>query len=334
MNTIEQQTTINKGIVISNYYSKTGTEETIREIITGLISERKYIPSKYFYDHTGSKLFEDITHLPEYYPSRTEKSILQKIAPQIASGLKNTDLVELGSGDCSKISIILKAVPGKYKETVRYVPVDISHAAILKSADNLRKQFPDIRIHGITADFMSHLERIPGKSTGKRLICFFGSTLGNLSREQAGQFLLNLGNNMQPGDQLLLGLDMVKEKTIVEKAYNDSERVTAAFNRNILNVVNNFVHTDFDPDCFEHVAFYNEKKSGIEMHLKALTDIRVRSPHLPGTISLKRGETIHTENSHKFTFDHITNFAMLTGFKIRDIFCDANRWFSLVHFEC
>jgi L-histidine N-alpha-methyltransferase len=329
---MEQQTVLNKHTIISNFYSGAGKNETTREILTGLTVGRKYISSKFFYDDVGSMLFEAITRLPEYYPSRTEKSILTDTASDLVTGIEHTDIVELGSGDCSKISILLNELPDRFRTTIRYLPVDISQIAIRKSAGDLRKLYPEIFIHGLAADFLSQLDDLPLISNRNKLICFFGSTLGNLSPRQAVQFLSTLRQTMRATDRLLLGLDMVKEKNILEKAYNDNAHVTAAFNRNILNVVNRLVGTDFDPDDFEHRAFYNEVFSRIEMHLVARYDIEIYSARYRIKIKMRRGETIHTENSYKFTADRIKDFAMTSGLKIRNIFTDDNRWFSLVDF--
>ena len=200
MNNPETLTILRKQITIRNYLCNTEHEEVVSEIIDGLSAQQKYIPSKFFYDAYGSKLFEDITCLPEYYPTRTEKSLLKEIASQISKTLRNIDIVELGSGDCSKISILLDAIPFENMATVRYIPVDVSSAAISKSAEMLIKRFPDITIHGLIADFLKHLSAIPGNIN--RLFCFFGSTLGNLTRKQSVQFLLDLKDIMKPGDQL------------------------------------------------------------------------------------------------------------------------------------
>src|SRR5664279_1525535 len=318
MNNPETSAIIRKQIAIRNYLCSTNHEEVISEIIDGLSAQQKYIPSKFFYDENGSKLFEDITCLPEYYPTRTEKSLLKEIASQISKTLRNIDIVELGSGDCSKISILLDAIPFENMATVRYIPVDVSHAAISKSAEMLVKRFPDITIHGLLADFLKHLSAIP-KNTN-RLFCFFGSTLGNLTRKQSIQFLMDLKAVMKPGDQLLIGLDMVKDARILENAYNDNQGVTAAFNKNILNVVNQYVKTAFNPDSFEHLAYYNQPKTRIEMHLRALKDLDVKCMYLPDNIRIKEGETIHTENSHKYTHWHILDFAGITGLKINAVY--------------
>ena len=330
MNYPETSAIFRKQIAIRNYLCNTKHEEVISEIIDGLSAQQKYIPSKFFYDENGSKLFEDITCLPEYYPTCTEKALLKKIAPQISKTLRNIDIVELGSGDCSKISILLDAIPFENMATVRYIPVDVSHSAISKSAEMLVKRFPDITIHGLIADFLKHLRVIPGNIN--RLFCFFGSTLGNLTRNQSIQFLLDLKAVMKSGDQLLIGLDMVKDVKILENAYNDNQGITAAFNKNILNVVNQYVKTAFNSDCFEHVAYYNQPKARIEMHLRALEDLEVKCMYLPNNIRIKKGETIHTENSHKYTYGHIFDFAGITGLKINAVYTDNNQWFSLVHF--
>jgi L-histidine N-alpha-methyltransferase len=254
--------------------------------------------------------------------------LLRETVSKIKDELKDVDIVELGSGDCSKISILLEAIPSNIRETVRYLPIDISREAIEKSSDMLSKRFQDIQIHGVVSDFQTQLHLIPKEK--RRIFCFFGSTIGNLSKEKAKQFLINLSNNMQQGDMFLLGVDMVKDKQILEKAYNDDKDITAEFNKNILNVVNNHLKTDFNKDDFDHVAFYNGELSRIEMHLKANRDLEVKSQYLDSSIIVKNGETIHTENSHKFTDEHIKYLAAKAQLKIQGIVKDKNRWFSVV----
>ncbi len=314
---------------ISNYLVHVSNEDIVAEIFAGLSYPQKQISSRFFYNDTGSDLFEEITRLPEYYPTRTENSIILKVASRIMSHENFTQIVELGSGDCSKISILLDALPSEKLRGVRYIPVDVSRAAILKSSELLAIKHPGIEIHGILADFMKHFDLIPGE--GKKLICFFGSTLGNLTGKQETSFLSNLKALMKPGDQLLIGMDMVKNKKILEDAYNDQQGITAAFNKNILNVVNHIAKTNFRPDEFEHYAFYNAFDSRIEMHLRALLDVEVSSPHLAGKIDIKKGETIHTENSHKYTPSYIQQMTESIGLRIKGIYTDANNWFSLVH---
>lgn len=316
---------------IQNLLVSEDQSEMIAGIYKGLIKPQKQISSRFFYDDQGSSFFEDITRLPEYYPTRTEKSIIKSIAPQIMAETESIDLIELGSGDSSKISLLLNAVPKNKIENIRYIPVDVSEAAIIKSSEILVQKYPGLRIHGLLADFMKHLTMLPGKNN--RLICFFGSTLGNLTRKQANQFLVDIGNLMLQGDRFLLGLDLVKNSEIIEKAYNDAQGVTAAFNVNILRVINQYADTNFNTDLFEHIAFYNTEKSRIEMHLRALKNMSISSPNFPQKINVIRGETIHTENSHKFTMNDIYEFSKLSNLKTDNIFTDHNQWFSVVSFK-
>ncbi len=318
-------------IPMSNFLREVSEDETIQTVLDGLTCDHKHISSKYFYDETGSKLFEEITRLPEYYLTRTEQIILERSSFQIAGKLKNVDIIELGSGGSSKISLLLNSVPAESRGSVRYIPVDISQAAIENSAQILIRNFPGLKIHGVIADFEKQLNRIPGDAN--RLICFFGSTIGNLSRKESHKFMGDLGRTLQPGGMLLLGVDRVKDRDMLEKAYNDNKKITEKFNRNILNVANNLAGTDFDPDMFEHIAFYNEDHSRIEMHLKAKERMRIFCPYLNSKIIIEKGETIHTENSHKFTSRHIEELALAGGLEIHNIFSDRNKWFSLIQFR-
>jgi len=315
---------------IKNALHNTDMQKVKDNIVAGLMSKQKHISSKFFYDEAGSKLFEKITRLKEYYLSRIEKSILENYARKILPESKNFNIVELGSGDDSKISILLNAIDEKYVNSICYIPVDISQTALEESTERISEQYPNIQIQGIVTDFMSGLNfSLNGSS---KLICFFGSTIGNLTRKQSSDFVLKISKNMQVGDKFLLGLDMVKDKRILEAAYNDNKNVTAEFNKNILKAVNNTLDTNFNTNDFEHYAPYNEEKRRIEMHLTALKDIQITSPYLQEKIMIKRGETIHTENSHKYTIDDIENFTNGSKLKIENIFSDSNGYFSLVQF--
>ncbi len=318
-------------IKIKNHLTDLGIYNVRKEIITGLNSKQKYISSKFFYDKKGSKLFEDITQLPEYYPTRTEKQILKTIAPKLMHNLRHTDIVELGSGDCSKISLLLNSIPKENLRTVNYIPVDVSQSALKESAQNLVEKFPDLSINGLVADFINQLDLIP--NTSKRMLCFLGSTLGNFTETVTNQFLKDLSSSMNSGDTFLLGVDLVKPTNILHDAYNDSQEVTAEFNKNILNVINDLIHSDFNTNDFEHKAFFNKEKSRIEMHLIANKDLIINTPFSTTTINLKKGENIHTENSYKFTQAQINNFAKASGLNIKEIFTDRNNWFALVLFE-
>lgn len=300
------------------------------EILSGLMADPMYVPSKFFYDEAGSKLFEQITRLDEYYPSRTEKWILKLHAAELMEGADDASLVELGSGDCSKISILLTTLPRETLETLTYIPFDVSKSAINDSGCKLRERFGIIEISGIVADFMQHLDLVSPYEN--RVFCFFGSTIGNLDRRDAIQLLKKLGKLMRKGERLLLGLDMVKDKDVLEKAYNDEEGVTARFNKNVLNVANNKIGTDFNLGDFKHYAFFDEAKQRIEMHLVARKDMTVTSPFFDGALEIRKGESIHTENSHKFTTDHIDEIASNSRLSVRQMYADSNSWFTLVDY--
>lgn len=331
MNFPEIQSQINNSVLISNFLSSENEDDVTREIYQGLKARQKYISSRFFYDDRGSSLFEEITQLPEYYPSRTEKSILKNNAEKIMGDFEDVDIIELGSGDCSKISILLDAIPQHKIHSVLYVPVDVSEAAILKSADMLSLKYKALAIHGMLANFLKHIQRFPGKNN--RLICFFGSTIGNLTHEQAIGFLLNIRRLLRPGDKLLLGFDMVKDVDVITRAYNDQQGTTSLFNKNILNVLNDISETNFAEKDFSHLAFYNQDRNRLEMHLKATKDVRVTSQHFSTDITIKKGETIHTENSQKYTPEDIFLLGARTGLKIQNIYNDKRNFFSEVILE-
>ena len=316
-------------IRIDNFLPKNGDQKLEKNILADLTGTNKKISCVFFYDAIGSKLFEEITELPEYYLTRTEIGLLRKVAPILIDKIRNVDIVEFGSGNCAKISILLDSVPEKFRDTICYTPVDVSFAAVEKSCNTLLNKYPGLKIHGIVADFITQLDVIPKES--KKVICFLGSTIGNLSMKESTEFLINLNEIMHSGDLLLLGFDMVKKKNIIEKAYNDSKNLTEKFNKNILNVINRIIGTDFDLDSFEHIAFYNEQFSRIEMHLKAMKDIEISCPASSNQIYIKKDERIHTESSYKFTNENIRNLANVGGFEIQNIFTDKNKWFYLVH---
>ncbi len=317
----------NTQITIDDYLPHIEDDRTAR-ILAGLDASPKYLPSMCFYDDYGSELFEEITKCEDYYPTRTEQRILRDIASRIGHTFSDVDFVELGSGDCAKISILLDAVPDGRHESVCYVPFDVSRSAIEKSSRILLHAFPTLDIRGIVADFETQLHRIPHNNT--RIFCFLGSTLGNLDRAQGLDFITRIGDVMLPDDMLLLGLDMVKPAHVLERAYNDHDAITARFNKNILRVVNDIAQTDFDPDDFSHVAFFNKPQARVEMHLEATRALQISTPLREETVALEPGERIHTENSHKFTREDIAEIASLSDLEIREIFTDAQGWFSVV----
>jgi L-histidine N-alpha-methyltransferase len=315
-------------VTITDSLPQLQKNEYVKDILNGLNQRKKHISSLFFYDEAGSKLFQEITGLPEYYLYHVEKKLLREITPEFCKSLEFVDIVEIGSGDCSKISILLESIPRHWRESVRYIPIDISRAAIEQSAEVLKERFPQIEVHGIVANFINQLHLIP--ECTDRLFCFLGSTMGNLSEKLARQYLIRIKEVMCAGNTLLLGLDMIKDIEVLERAYNDRGNVTARFNKNVLKVVNRLTGTNFDPDDFQHVAFYNQELSRIEMHLEAKRDLDITSPHLEESIVIKRGERIHTENSHKFSERQIHQMAKKAGLTIKRIFTDEKKWYSLI----
>ncbi|MCF6241377.1 MAG: L-histidine N(alpha)-methyltransferase [Bacteroidales bacterium] len=331
MNYIEEQIISIGKIRIENHLADIGIDAVKEEIIKGLCAPEKYISSKFFYDEKGSRLFEQITQLDEYYPTRTEKSILSTFIKNANINFQNLSIIELGSGDSSKIKLLLKQIPVELLKSIRYFPVDISQSAILKSSEELIKEFDLESITGIVADFVHQFSVLP--KAGKRLFCFFGSTIGNFTKKEQNRFITELGNEMQTGDAFLLGMDMVKDITVLENAYNDIKGVTAAFNKNILNVINLLCNANFNVDDFEHIAFYNQAENRIEMHLKALKEMDISLNSGLDTLHFIKGEKIHTENSHKFTDKDVEIIGEYGNFHLKNVFTDKNKWFKLVYFE-
>ena len=316
---------------LTNYMTAQRKSDTIRELLQGLLAEQKFINSKYFYNKEGSKLFEQITQLEAYYPTRTEKILISKAGSEIAKRFTGRHIIELGSGDHSKIALLLEAFSSAQRSGFHYFPVDVSDSALQNAAKVLKSQFPELTIESIVADFTTQLALLPNDK--QALWCFFGSTLGNFTRKQRANFLLHLSQQMKPGDQLLLGLDNVKDKEILEGAYNDKKGVTAAFNKNILLHVNQLLGTHMEPDAFEHFAFYNDSKNRIEMHLKALKKMEIDVPLLPKPIFIGPEETIHTENSYKFNKQQIEEITQIYGFSQKQLFTGEKKWFSLLLLE-
>lgn len=318
----------NPRIEVINHLDYTFKGDIKDDIQQGLRAQQKFIPSKYFYDERGSKLFEDICNLPEYYPTCTELSILRKVAPQIMCSTRSIDLIELGSGSHDKIQILMNASSATNRATMRYIPVDISESAVLKAARDLMRIYPELRVMGIVADFTNRMDFVPTERSS--LFLFFGSTIGNFRQDEAIAFLSNISDIMKADDSLLIGFDMVKPKRIIEAAYNDSQGITSEFNKNILQVVNEELDADFDPLLFDHLAFYNDDHERIEMHLKAKCDCTVIIRELDMEVAFKKGETIHTENSKKFSRELIESIIGKAGLSVKNWFCDPDEWFSVL----
>ncbi len=331
MNYIKEELLTKGQIVLKNYLPEIEAGKAREEIYNGLRGEQKSISSKLFYNEKGSELFEAITELEEYYLTRTEKSIISSLGSELDIEFSGLTIVELGSGDQSKISLLLSQIPDIDLPSIQYVSIDISQPSIEKSIENLAKEYPEISMTGIVSDFVH--QRITFPNGGRKLFCFFGSTIGNLNSEEIEEFMTSLGAGMEIGDSLLLGVDMIKDPEIIEKAYNDNQQITAEFNRNILAATNHLAETNFIPQDFEHLAFFNEEEHRIEMHLKALKDMVIQLSSPDDQIAIKKGETIHTENSHKFSREHLEIIGHHAGLKIEKILADKNEWFSLVYYK-
>ena len=292
-----------------------------REVRLGLLMEPKELAPKYFYDERGSQLFERITELPEYYPTRAERAILAERSPEIVAvaGEPGT-LVELGSGSAAKTRHLLSAMrDAGCLDT--YCPVDISEEITHETAHCLIEEYPGLSIRGLVCDFEHDLERIPNGGGG-RLIAFLGGTIGNLYPDARRDFLSRLAALLGPDDRVLLGTDLVKEPHRLEAAYDDSQGVTAEFNKNVLSVLNRDLGADFDPDAFEHVARYDGEEARMDIRLRSLAEQTVRLDGLDLTVSFAAGEEMRTEISAKFTRDRLEAVYEESGLQLDGWFTD------------
>jgi L-histidine N-alpha-methyltransferase len=297
------------------------------DVRAGLGADPKAIPPKYFYDARGSELFEQITTLPEYYPTRVEQSILDAAGAQIVDLVQPTEIVELGPGSARKTDALLRPMMAGGSGT-RYVPVDVSESSVEQCAERLAGQYEELEIHGLVGDFEHHLDHLPA-SSGRRLIAFLGGTIGNLDESERGGLLRALERLLGPHDRLLVGTDLVKDRTSLEAAYNDTAGVTAEFNRNLLRVINANLRGDLDPDGFEHVAFYNEPESRIEMWLRARDEMSARIDALGLEVGFERGEQLRTEISCKFTRDSLEREYRAAGLELLGWYTDPEARFAL-----
>lgn len=285
------------------------------------------IPSRFFYDDLGSELFERICELPEYYPTRTERALLQGIAPKIAAATRAETLVEIGSGAATKTRLLLDAL--RDQGTLRlYVPFDVAEATTLRIAAELTEEYPGLAVHGILGNFLADLSPLPGE--GSRLAIFLGGTIGNLNPEEASSFLADLHAALAPGDAFLLGVDRTKPIARLEAAYDDSAGVTAEFNLNILRETNRIAEGDFDPAGFRHRAFFDVVHSRIEMRLVATRAQKVTLRALDLTLDFKPGDEILTEISTKYDRPRAERLLAAAGFSIAEWFTDPEDLFALI----
>jgi dimethylhistidine N-methyltransferase len=300
----------------------------IDEVVHGLTSRPKTLPCKLFYDDRGSKIFEEITRLPEYYPTRTEFGILQDCAKEIVSAAGTpVAIVELGAGTATKTSALLRAF-ARRQLRVKYFPVDISAGALADAKDRIKDECPDITVLPVVVDFSDgfhFLREIPGR----KLVLYLGSSIGNFEWNDAIAMLRRVREQLSAGDALLLGTDMVKPAEILVPAYDDAQGVTAQFDKNILVRLNRELNANFDVASFRHIAEWVPARSRMEIFLESTRPQKVTLPMAGLTIQFRAGERIHTENSHKYTIEMVERMLCVSGFNLEKTWFDRQQWFGL-----
>jgi L-histidine Nalpha-methyltransferase len=292
----------------------------------GLTASPKELPPKWFYDHRGSQLFEEITRLAEYYPTRTERSILAARADEIARVTAADTLVELGSGTSEKTRLLLDALRSAGTLT-RFVPFDVSETTLREAAAAVVAEYPGVAVHAVAGDFERHLDLLPGG--GRRLVAFLGGTIGNLLPEARARFLADIATGLGPDDAFLLGTDLVKDPARLVAAYDDAAGVTAEFNRNVLRVLNRELGADFDPARYEHVARYDADNEWIEILLRSTDAQVVNVPSLGLVVPFARGEEMRTEVSAKFRHDRVERELGAAGLRLAEWWTDPAGDFAL-----
>ena len=305
---------------------RSARDELAADVRAGLMRPPRWLPPRWFYDEEGSRLFDLITELPEYYQTRTETAILRDHAASIAALAAPEALIELGAGSCSKTRVLIDAC--RARGTLRiFTPFDVSDNVVWRTSHELVDEYPGLTVYGMVGDFTSHLGFIP--RLGRRLVVFLGSTIGNLEGDERNAFLHEVRSLLDRGDTFLCGFDLVKDHAELVSAYDDSAGVTAAFNRNVLRVVNRELGADFDVDAFAHVALYDPTHERIEMHLRAE---RPQTVHIPGAemrVDLAGGETVRTEISAKFTRVSVEGMLAEASMQLEEWFTDPAERFAL-----
>jgi dimethylhistidine N-methyltransferase len=305
-----------------------GRAEFARDVAAGLSARPKRLSCRYFYDAEGSRLFEAICDLPEYYLTRAEREILLARADAIAALFPQPiSLVELGSGSSVKTRLLIEAFRRRHG-ALRYVPIDISPSILAESARSLRQEYPGLELVAVAAEYEEGLRRITHGRDRARLILWLGSNVGNFERSDAAAFLARVRAMMRPADRLLMGVDLRKPPAVLEAAYDDAQGVTARFNMNILARINRELGGQFDPGSFRHLARYDEEEGRVEMHLESLRPQRVQICELGQTFSFAPGETIHTENSYKYSLSEIDALAGAAGLQVAARWLDSCSRFS------
>jgi L-histidine N-alpha-methyltransferase len=304
------------------------TGRTLAEdVLDGLTRPLKELPPKHFYDSRGAALFDQICELPEYYPTRTERAILERVADELIASTGASELVELGSGSAAKTRLLLDAMASA-GTLQRFVAVDVTERVVRESAAELTREYPGLAVHGLIGDFERHLDRLP-PATGPRLLAFLGGTIGNFAPASRARFLRMIAGLLSDEDHLLLGTDLVKDRATLEAAYDDSAGITAEFNRNILHVINRELGANFDPAGFQHVARFDAQNDWIEMRLRAREVQEVVLPAIALKVRFAAGEEMRTEISAKFTRERVAAELSAAGLVLAGWHTDENDWFAL-----
>jgi L-histidine N-alpha-methyltransferase len=318
-----------EAVVVRSYLGPGDERSLADDVLDGLTRPFKEIQPKHFYDARGGELFDRITELPEYYPTRAERAILASRGAEAVAALGAAELVELGSGTATKTRLLLRAL-AETGTLRRYVPIDVTERLVRSTAEALVDELPGLSVHGIVGDFERHLRHVPAPLGGPRIVAFLGGTIGNFPPGSRRRFLRALGRLLRPGlDRLLLGTDLVKDVATLEAAYNDAAGVTAEFNRNVLRVINRELDADFDVEAFEHVAFYDHDREWIEMRLRAQRRMDVRVGDLDLDLAFAAREEMRTEISAKFTPGRLQGDLAAAGMRAVEVMTDPDGLFAL-----
>jgi L-histidine N-alpha-methyltransferase len=313
---------------IHSRLSEVGERRLADDVLDGLTRPFKEIPAKHFYDARGSELFERICELPEYYPTRTERQILEERADEIAEETGAGELMELGSGSAEKARILLDAME-RAGNLSRYVALDVSEQALRDAASQLVAEYDELEVDGVVADFERHLDTLPRLDGESRIVAFLGGTIGNFAPGSRRRLLRGIAGLLGPDDRFLLGTDLVKDPATLEAAYDDSAGVTAEFNRNVLHVINRELEADFRPDQFDHVAFFDPQHEWVEMRLRAQRPQNVLIGKLGLRVQFAQGEELRTEISAKFTRSRLEADFQAVGLELERWYTDPGNLFAL-----
>jgi L-histidine N-alpha-methyltransferase len=321
--------TVQPDVTIDDHLDEAHERGLAEDVLDGLTRPFKELPPKHFYDERGCELFDRITELPEYYPTRAERAILHAQAEAIVATTGVAELVELGSGSAVKTRVLLDAMAAA-DQLRRYVPFDVAESVVRASAEALVEEYPGLRVHGVIGDFERHLGRIPRPTSGEpRVVALLGGTIGNFPPGSRRRLLREIAALLGPEDRLLLGTDLVKDPQVLEAAYDDAAGVTAEFNRNVLRVLNRELGADFPLADFEHVAFFDRRNEWIEMRLRARRACAVRVEALGLQVELTAGEEIRTEISAKFTPERLVGDFAAAGLELVGWHTDPQQRFAL-----